>query len=341
MQLYKTQAGAYLGFYQEQGGAVVIVGYRTVTKKVWVQKWVTETYQEPDWWSFTILYHPGHWKDETFLVPEVKVQKTRVVAGYYKTKSVWVKGHYETKEIWIPAHDVWKFVDVDGYYEDQLVQLPGQYEIQNVWTEAYFVTRYYWQEAHPARGLEGMWKPYQLEIPAGYKDQRVWVDGPWVTKEVWIDNTIEYKLVTIPGQFTDHRVWVDGNYEDHQVWVPPTTETYTVTIAEHYDTKKTWIEPRMQRVDIKMPGKFVTKKHFVQGWEDVETQEPIYAYYGENDKWDMVDHKYGPVMVIAGPWEGDELTIRVVETGALVKVEVQYVGLAEKTDENEYIIPVD
>lgn len=339
MQLYKTQAGAYLGFYQEQGGAVVVIGHKDVITKVITTELITETFRLPDVLTTVFSNIPGHFGQVKFWVPEVKVQKQKTTAGYWDTESVYIEGHYETKEIWIPAHDVQKFVEVPGYFEDRLVQLPGQYVIENDWVEGFYVTQWYWQEPHPVRGLPGMWKEYQHWIPAGYKETRKWIEGLWVTKEFWVDKTYEYKTVTIPGQFTDHRVWIDGNYEDRPVWVPPTVEMETVTIAGHFDTKQAWIEGYVKETQISVPGKLVTKEHLVTHEKTIITEVPIYAYYGPNDKWDMINKKQGPAIVLAGPWEGDELTIRVVETGAIVTVEAQWVGLAEKTDDNEYIIP--
>ncbi len=48
MQIYKTQAGAYLGFYMEQGGAVVVIGHKDYITTVLTTEWVTETYKEKD-----------------------------------------------------------------------------------------------------------------------------------------------------------------------------------------------------------------------------------------------------------------------------------------------------
>jgi len=176
----------------------------------------------------------AHWAEKRVEVPahdqEIKTMKpgwwehvAEVIPGYWETQTKFIEGHYETQEIWIPEHIEQELQEIPGYFEERRVQGPGHWEIQNIWVPEYTVTRYYWREAHPERGLEAAWIPYDEVIPAGYKDKRIWVEGRWVRKEFWVDTTWEQVDVVVPGQYRDHRVWIDGNYEDVNVWVPAKT----------------------------------------------------------------------------------------------------------------------
>lgn len=96
-------------------------------------------------------------------------------------------------------------------YEKQLVTweteeeviTPGHYERQMIWHPEYYVTRYYWREAHPARGLIAMWIPYQHLMPAGVRETRVWVEEKveYETEvhtefqDVWIGREPVYEFV--------------------------------------------------------------------------------------------------------------------------------------------------
>lgn len=339
MQLYKIIDGAYLGFYRERGGTVFISGYRTVQRTVCDWKLVEKTVVIPESSRMELKEIKAHMEEVQFWVPESEVEKTRVVPGHYETETVYIQGHYETKEIWIPEHDEEHFVEVPGYFEMRRIQEPGQYERQNIWVPEYYVTRYYWQEAVPARGIVGHWVEYQELIPAGYKLQRVWVPGRWVRKEFWVDATWEYQTVTVPGQFRDHRVWVDGNYEDRPFWVPETEEKYTEEIPGFYQMRLTHVPYWSEWVSVVIPAKLEVKE--VNEWvcEEIEVQEPIYSYYGAEDEYDLVDRQRGPIMVIAGPPEGDKLQLRIIESGDIIEVEAKYLGLVTRTEFNEYILP--
>lgn len=341
MLMYWCTGGPYLGFYQERGSTVEIVGYRTVTGRV--QVWHTDmvpTVIEGEW-VHTSLPIEGHYATREVTVPEEEVTYDKVVPAHYETETKYIQGHYETQEIWIPEHEEKHFVEVPGYYEDRQVQDPGQYEIQNIWVPEYYVTRYYWREAHPARGLEAAWIPYQHLIPAGFKDQRVWVEGQWRTVEFWVDATFEYQTVVVPGQYRDHRVWVDGNYEDVNVWIPERNETVTVIVPEHKEIEEYWVDAWIKHVSIRRPDKTIMVEQTYWKWEDVEYQEPIFGYadlpYTEN--LELVDHIRGPVMVIVGEPEADTLKIRYVPTGDEFFMDAEFVGCAVRIGENQYVIP--
>jgi len=330
-----------LGFYKERGSTLTIVGYRTVTKRV--QVWHTEmieTIIEGEY-THTSLPIEGHYEYKEVIVPEEEVTYKKTVPAHYETETQYIQGHYETQEIWIPEHEEQHFVEVPGFYELRKVQEPGHYERQNIWVPEYYVTRYYWREAHPARGLEAAWIPYQHLIPAGYKEQRVWVEGIWVDKEYWVDATWEYQTVVVQGQYRDHRVWVDGNFEDVNVWIPERTETVTTIVPEHKEMQEIWVGAYVKHIVAKRPDKTIMVETTWWEWEDVEQQEPIFGYadvpYTEN--LEMIDHIKGPVMVIAGEPEHDTLKIKIVPTGDEYVTEADFIGCATRIGENEYVLP--
>ncbi len=147
-------------------------------------------------------------------------------------------------------------------YREEILTIPGKYERQYISVPGYFVTRYYWREAHPARGLEAAWIPYQNWIEAGYKWQRVWIEPVTET-------------VQVPYQVLED-VWVGR-------------------------------EPVYEYVD----------PMFVQAFEVLELFESA-----------------GP-----GPEFEDVITIRITESGEVLRTTAKYIGLAEQIDENEYVVP--
>lgn len=86
--------------------------------------------------------------------------------GFYKEKGGAVQA--------LLYRDIYEKQLVTKYSEEEVIT-PGHYERQMVWHPEYYVTRYYWREAHPARGLVAAWIPYQHLMPAGYKETRVWI----------------------------------------------------------------------------------------------------------------------------------------------------------------------
>lgn len=133
-----------------------------------------------------------------------------------------IPGYYEEYDIITP-----------GFWKEEQVYVQGHYEIQNIWVPEYYVTRYYWREAHPARGLEAAWIPYQHLIPAGYKDQRVWVEG----------------------EFVPERTWVEETTRTERVWVPPEKD---FEMVEYQELEEVWVgrEPVYEYVDPMMVQAF-------------------------------------------------------------------------------------
>lgn len=264
---------------------------------------------------------------ETQLVTKEK-QEEVVVAGYYeqvqktepghwKTERQYVQGHYEIKPYWFEEYSVQRYRTI-----------PAHYEILPYWFEEYSVTRYrtvpgYWQAYEreiPPRGvyeesgppytwyrwIEEHIEEYEEVIPAGYKDTRVWVE-----------EKVEPYEEIMPAGYKDTRVWVDGVYDDVEVWVPQRTTTeavwhetvITMKTVEYQELDEVWVgrEPIYEFVD---PSQVTT----------FEVVALIPAEYGKIELEDSI--------VIRNTLTGEELTTT-----------ARYLGLAERIDENEYVVP--
>ena len=212
----------------------------------------------------------AHWALRSKIIPEhdevliaVKPEWTEIVPtvkpGFWKESRVQVDGHYETQEIWIPEHTAHELKEIPGYYKIEKVLVPahkvdrvrtvaGHYDTKEVWRDSYYVTRYYWQPPHPARGLPGMWKSYQELVSGGYVTEKVWVKmttevyqelilESYKETRVWIDTTWIQVDVVVPGQFRDHRVWVETTVVRKDVWFPE--ETTFVKVVHEKEVIKT------------------------------------------------------------------------------------------------------
>lgn len=340
MKLFKMIDGAYLGFYQERGGTVFISGYRTVVSREWVCELVTERYQEPDFPVLMEKYFPAHYETQEFEVPEKTETKTRVVAGHYDVKQEYIQGHYETQEIWIPEHEEQHFVEVPGFYELRLVRVPGKWVTTEVIKAGYWESYLYTRPADPVTGRIEVSFWDKRWVPERTYSRLVW--QPETTMEVnyWVDATYEYQTVIVPGQYRDHRVWVEGEYKDVNYWVKSYIEEYTVTTPAYMEEREVLIPWFTKRFSVMHEGEWVMEEHLVCGFQDVTKEVPVYSYYGADDEYDLIHREYGPVVVIAGPPEGDKLTLRIIESGDEVVVEAKYLGLGTRTNDNEYILPV-
>lgn len=319
MLMFWCTGGPYLGFYRERGSTVRIVGYRTVTKTV--QVWHDELVETkmPD--TYQMVRIPEHYEMEAkeYFVPETKETRTRVVTEHYESKTVTEPAHWGTREYWLGPH-----------IEIQYKEVPGHYEIKNIWVPEYYVTRYYWREAHPERGLEAAWIPYQHLIPAGYKDQRVWVETYQEPYEV-----------EIPGCWQERRIWFPDVTRTYPVLIKEHEEEYSVPVPAHYEMREEKVYYPSTYVKVKVEGEIKMVRTTFYTWEDKEFQEPIFGYanlpYTEN--LELIEHHRGPVMVIAGEPEADTLKIRIVPTGDVYTTDAEFVGCAVKIGENEYVLP--
>lgn len=339
MQLFKILDGAYLGFYQGRGGTVFISGYRIETRREWVCEMVTEEYTTPDEWVRKRYWIEGHYTTRQFNVPEKEETYIREVPGHYETERQYIQGHYETREIWIPEHEAERLVEIPGYYESRTVQEPGQ------WIETRVLKAGYWEDylvtrpADPATGRLEVSYWDKRWVPERWYTRKVWEEGRTRLVKFWVDTTWEMQTVTVPGGYRDHRVWVEGEYKDVELWVPTTMEQVTVLIPEHTETREVWIPIRELYREVNLGGKVVTGEHLVCHWKDVQIEVPIYSYYSEYDEYDLVGRERGPVFVIAGPPEGDKLQLRLIESGDIIDVEAEYLGLTVRNDDNAYTVP--
>lgn len=122
-----------------------------------------------------------------------------------RQEEITIPGYYEEYDIVTP-----------GFWKEEEVYVQGKYERQMIWHPEYYVTRYYWREAHPARGLEAMWIPYQHLMPAGEKETRVWVEGHYDTERTWVQETTRTERVWVPPE----KDYVTVEYKElEEVWV--------------------------------------------------------------------------------------------------------------------------
>jgi len=339
MKIYDIIDSGWLALYQERAQVIYISGFRQVTKTICDFKMVPTIVTEPDKYVRVLKSIEAHTAVKEFWVPEATITETRIVPGHWETETRLIAGHYETKEIWIPEHEEEHFVEVPGYMEQRMVQDPGFYERQNIWVPEYYVTRYYWREAHPARGLEAAWIPYQHLIEAGYKEQRVWVVPEAHMEDYWVDGYWEYQTVVVPGQFRDHRVWIDGNFEDVPFWVGEKEETYPVVVAGHYETKVVDVPYWSEYVWETIPGKVVIKDVSTWVCEDVTVDEPIYSYYYPEYEYEVLRVQKGPEIVMIGEPEGDKLTLKTPVSEIEVEMEGYFLGNAVRIGDNQYVLP--
>jgi len=339
MKIYDIFDSGWLAVYQERAQVIYISGFRKETRNVLVEKTGMKEIEVSVFKAGLWILVPGRWEEKMFWVPEEKITKTRTVPGHWETETRYIEGHYETKEIWIPEHEEKNFVEVPGYIEQRMVQDPGYWERQNIWVPEYYVTRYYWREAHPARGLEAAWIPYQHIIEAGYKEQRVWVVPEAHMEDYWVDGYWEYQTVVVPGQFRDHRVWIDGNFEDVPFWVGEQEEKYQVVVAGHQEKRRVWVEA----YDKFTPAYRTLEKKMVEAtWEELEEVEvdvPIYSYYYPDYEYEVISIQKGPEVVMIGEPEGDKLIMKTPVSKIEVEMEGYFLGNAVRIGDNQYVLP--
>lgn len=239
-------------------------------------------------------------------VPEHQLVVHTLVEGHYETKTRVVPEHYEKKTETVPSHygtrEYWIVPRIETRYRfvGTEEQRAGRYGWELVAGESVFVG------TEEQRGGRAGWESYEVEIP--------------------------------------------GYYEDRRVWFHETTRTYDVLVPEHVEEYKDWIPRHYVQVDTTIegywweewkyiPGETVTKEHEVCHWVDVEVDQPIYSYYGEYDEYDLIGRERGPAYVIVGPPEGDKLKLRIIESGDIIEVEAEYLGIGTRTDDNEYVLP--
>ncbi|HDZ39459.1 MAG TPA: hypothetical protein ENH62_14495 [Marinobacter sp.] len=301
-------------------------------------------------WQYKTWTEAAHWGTrEYWLEPYIEV-RYREVPAHYETERQYVQGHYEIQMFWFDEYTVTRYREV-----------PGHYEIQPVWFEAYYVTKYYWREAHPARGLEAAWIPYQELVPAGYsdtrvwvetyteeyqeimpageKETRVWVEGEFADVEVWIATYIESYEVTIPGVWQERRIWFTDVTRTTKTWVPLHEEILPVTIPEYDEVRTVWADGRTVAVVIDIGTK--------DSWEKRTWFEPEQVWVGYDAVYKFVDEtqvrlfEVGEINtnVFDVPEYTDSLTIINKMNGEVFTTSAKYVGLAERTAENEYRVP--
>lgn len=273
MKLYQTVDGTLIGFYQESGGAVQCTMYRDVFEQQMVTKERKEEIEVPGHYEVTTKIEPGYWTEKVIRTP----------------------GHYE------PETKTW-----EAYTVKREREVLGHYEIQPVWYPEETVTKYYWREAHPARGLEAAWIPYHDVIPGYYKDKKVWVSTYTEEYEETIPAGEKTTFVWIPGYGTLRKVWVPSETIEEKVWVEAKMETKTV---EYQELEEVWVG-----------------------------REPVYSYMDPSQivNWEVDELVPAPA---DRPELEDKIVITNTLTGESLTTTARYLGLATRIDENEYVVP--
>lgn len=240
----------------------------------------------------------------------------------------WIAGHYETKEFTVPEAE-----------EIKTRLVPEHYETKTETTPAHWGTREYWLEPHVEIGYRFVGTEEQRSGRYGWE----LVDDEWIFvgteeqregREGWESYDIE-----IPGCWEERRIWFPDVTRTYDVLVPEHEEDYTVVVPEYKETREVWVPIRELYRQVDIGSKLVTEEHEVCGFEDVEVEQTIYSYYGEYDEYDLIRRERGPLYVIAGPPEGDKLQLRIIESGDIIDVEAEYLGVTVRNDDNAYTIP--
>jgi len=267
-------------------------------RDVYEQQLVTKTRQVE-------VKTPGHWETLTIEVP-----------GYWKTERQYVQGHYEIQPYWFEEHTITKYREV-----------PGHIEIQPYWFEQYEVTRY--------RTVPGYWEAYERDIPPrGVSEQ----EGPPYTWYRWIEEHVEEYKETIPAGYKDTRVWVDTKYEPYEEIVPAGFSDTRVWVDGVYKDIEVWIIPRTKVETVWIEEKIEYKTEEYQELDEVWVgREPIYSFVNPAQVTTfeviaLVPAKYGQIA------EEDLIVIRNTYTGEEIKTSARYLGIADRIDENEYVV---
>jgi len=218
----------------------------------------------------------------------------------------WIEGHYETRTYTIPAHT-----------EYQLVVIPGHYEKRTITTDAHWGTREYWLEEHieiqyryegePGKeaGRAG-WVAYEVVIPGCWEERRIWFPKMTRTITVWVDIHEELQLVTIPAKTEDRREWVARR--ELTRWVD-------------YGSKETYEERKWMEEEEVFVGRL-----------------PVYSAVDPSQAtvFTVEEHSLAPVDV---PYAEDIVTIRSVESGEVFTTTANYIGMATRIDDDEFVVP--
>jgi len=248
----------------------------------------------------------------------------------YKTHEKWIPKHTKIIEVWIPETTEVRSRVVPGYYKDETALTPAHWGTRLVWLEPHIEIQYKFVGTSEQRAGRAGWEEVDGEyVFVGTSAQRAGRAG-WKSYEV-----------EIPGEWVDRRIWFPDVRRTTKVWVPESSETYEVVVPG-YMKEVSIVEPgRRVEYPVYYEGKWVTKEHLVCGWKNVEVQQPVYSYYYPEYEYEVLDIKKGPVMVIAGPPEGDKITLRTPVSKLEVNVEGHYLGVATKIDDNRYVLPVE
>jgi len=220
MKVYLMKGNQFMGFYQELGSTVEIVGTRKVVKTVEVKH--TEMVEEkmPDEYYTYEMFYPEH-----------KALRETIVEGHYETRTRLVPAHYEDRTVTEPAHwgtrEYWlePTIEIRYRFVGTAEQRAGRAGWELVDGEYVFVGT-----AEQRAGRAG-WESYEVEIPGVWQERRIWFP----------DVTRTYKVL-VPEHEEEYQEWVPTHYETLEYTIPAGSRIEEgVRVGETKMVERTWV----------------------------------------------------------------------------------------------------
>ena len=233
-----------MGFYQERGATVRIVGTRQIETKVKVRHTKMEEVIIPGEWVKLRYWIEGHYETQEYLVPETTELKKRIVPEHYEKRTETVAAHWGTREYWLEPH-----TEIRYRFVGTSEQRAGRAGWEIVNGEHVFVGT-----SEQRAGRAG-WESYEVEIPGCYQERRVWFPETTRTYEHLVPETYEHYREVIPA-----------HYETREVWVPIREMVRSI---QHPDTVK-MVETEWFTWETKMVDDPIFEKIFDEDFEKYE-----------------------------------------------------------------------
>lgn len=198
-----------MGFYNERGSTVRIVGTRQVETQVRVRHVEMEDVTIPGEWVRTRVWLDGHYETQKYYVPEMSELKKRIVPEHYEKRTETVAAHWGTREYWLSPH-----TEIRYRFVGTSEQRAGRAGWEIVDGEHVFVG------TSAQRAGRAGWESYEVEIPGCWEDRRVWFPETTRTYTVFVPEKSEHYREVIPAYYEDREVWIDGREIERAVQRP-------------------------------------------------------------------------------------------------------------------------
>lgn len=265
---------------------------------------------------------------------------------------------YEEKIVWETITDVIMVpVEVPGYFlpehwetESRRYLIPEHKEYQYVIIEAHWEYKTWTEEAH--WGTREYWLEPHIEIRyrfVGTEEQRAgrygWeqVDGEWEfvgTEEQRAGRAgWESYEVEIPGCWEDRRVWFPEVTRTTKTWVPMHEELQLVTVPDAYEVReeKVFYPSKWIPAYTEMRPKTVERE--IWHTENVFiARMPVYSAVDPSQATMFTVEELLPAPVDV-PYAEDIVTIKNVLTGDVLRTTADYIGMATRIDDDEFVVP--